>query len=91
MTAVFRTLAELLVTLGLVVVAFAVYLVFWSDVRNAAAQADLRDTFEAQVQQASRITVDGGTTPGPTVAAAPSEGSALGVLEIPGSATTGRG
>lgn len=82
MTAVFRLLAELLVTLGLVVVAFAVYVVLWSDVRNAAAQADLRDTFEAQVRQASRVSVAGGTTPAaPT--AAPVAGSALGVLEIP--------
>ena len=47
-----RTGAELLVTLGAVVVAFAAYLMVWSDVQNAAAQSELRETFEAQVVRA---------------------------------------
>jgi len=77
-----RTSAELLVTLGLVVVAFAVYLLFWSDVQNAAAQDDLRATFDSQVAQASRVTgADNGRPVQPV--AAPATGAALGVLTIP--------
>ncbi len=58
-----RTGAELLVTLGLVVVAFAAYLMVWSDVQNAAAQSELRETFEAQVVQASRTTTPAAAPP----------------------------
>ena len=45
-----RGSAELLVTAGVLVLLFAVYLVFWSDVRTAAAQSDLRDSFEQQTE-----------------------------------------
>lgn len=83
---VVRTSAELLVTLGLVVVAFAVYVVFWSDVQNAAAQSKLRDTFQAQVEQAARVQVSSGkggaATPAPIASDLPS-GSTLGVIRIP--------
>jgi sortase A len=83
---VVRTSAELLVTLGLVVVAFAVYVVFWSDVQNAAAQSKLRDTFQAQVEQAARTQVTAGTggsaKPTPIASDLPS-GSTLGVIRIP--------
>ncbi len=75
-----RVGAELLVTLGLVVVAFAVYLLFWSDVQNAAAQDDLRSTFDAQVAQASRVK---GSDQAVQQVAAPATGAALGVLTIP--------
>jgi sortase A len=83
---VVRTSAELLVTLGLVVVAFAVYVVFWSDVQNAAAQSKLRDTFQAQVEQAARTQVVSGrggkAKPAPIASDLPS-GSTLGVIRIP--------
>jgi len=83
---VVRTSAELLVTLGLVVVAFAVYVVFWSDVQNAAAQSKLRDTFQAQVEQAARTQVSaakgGAAAPAPIASDLPS-GSTLGVIRIP--------
>lgn len=50
--AVARTVAEVMVTAGVVVLLFAVYLVFWSDVRTAAAQSDLRADFAEQVASA---------------------------------------
>ena len=53
-----RGLAELLVTAGVLVLLFAVYLVFWSDVRTAAAQHDLRATFEHQTQQVAAAAED---------------------------------
>lgn len=43
-----RGVAELLMTAGIAVLLLAVYLVFWSDVTTAVAQADLRATFVAQ-------------------------------------------
>lgn len=79
-----RASAELLLTVGALVVAFAVYLVFWSNVQNASAQNDLRDTFEAQVQQASATTPTGGSgkqgDPAPLLS---SEGDPLAELRIP--------
>ncbi|MBD3926742.1 class E sortase [Nocardioides cavernae] len=91
-----RTTAELLLTLGLVVVAFAAYLVVWSDVQNAAAQSTLRETFEARVAQASRTSP---STPAPRARPAargrsrtpvataplapPPTGGGLGLLSIP--------
>jgi len=89
-----RTGAELLVTLGAVVVAFAAYLMVWSDLQNAAAQSKLRETFEAQVVQASRTTTPAAAPParrtrdrGDRVATTPlvppSTGGGVGVLSIP--------
>jgi sortase A len=43
--------AEILLTAGVVVLLFAVYLVFWSDVRTAAAQEVLQAEFEEQTEQ----------------------------------------
>jgi sortase A len=77
-----RVAAEIFLTAGLLVVAFVVYLLVWSDVQSAHAQSRLRATFEAQVEEAHRVqaTSPGGTT---TVVATPSEGAALGILRIP--------
>nr|WP_232523026.1 class E sortase [Nocardioides sp. MAH-18] len=77
-----RVVAEIFLTLGLLVVAFVVYLLIWSDVQSAHAQSRLRATFEAQVEQAHRVHAVG---PGVTtvVAPAPDTGSAVGVMTIP--------
>jgi len=45
--------AELLVTGGVLVLLFAVYLVVWSDVRTAAAQSDLQADFDEQTEAVS--------------------------------------
>lgn len=89
-----RTGAELLVTLGALVVAFAAYLLVWSDVQNAAAQSELRETFAAQVVQASRTTTpaaapsarrtrDRGDRVPTSPLVPPPEGTGVGVLTIP--------
>jgi sortase A len=77
-----RLLAELLITLGAIVVAFAGYVLVWSDVQNAHAQSQLRDTFAAQVEQANRV--NAGSSGGTTTTFRPAvEGSVIGVLRIP--------
>ncbi|TNC45336.1 class E sortase [Mumia zhuanghuii] len=73
-----RTTAETLVTGGVVVLLFAVYLVFWSDVQTAAAQVDLRDDFKQQV--AAAPVTNSSAPPAPV---RPSAGSGVAVMKIP--------
>ncbi|WP_167003627.1 class E sortase [Mumia sp. ZJ430] len=73
-----RTAAETLVTGGVVVLLFAVYLVFWSDVQTAAAQVDLRDDFK---QQAAAVPAT--SKAAPTAPVRPSTGAGVAVMQIP--------
>jgi len=76
-----RVVAEILLTLGLLVIAFVVYLLVWSDVQSAHAQSQLRATFRAQVEDAHHVqTTSGAST---TVVSPPAEGEALAILRIP--------
>ena len=77
---VVRSAAELLVTGGVVVLLFAVYLVVWSDVQTAAAQVDLRDDFESLVEAAAAPGTDVPTEPAKV---APPRGSGIAVMKIP--------
>ena len=71
-----RTIAELAVTGGLVLVAFVFYLLVWTGHQTAAAQSDLMDEFE---KQAAHAQSDGKATPHTS----PKAGDGLGVLHIP--------
>lgn len=78
---VVRSGAELLVTGGVVVLLFAVYLVVWSDVQTAAAQVDLRDDFESQVEAAAAT--PSSNVPAEPAKVAPPRGSGIAVMRIP--------
>ena len=76
---VIRGGAELLVTLGVLVLLFAVYLVVWSDVRTAAAQQDLQAEFDETTQAVSAP-----ADPGQPVEVAPYEpGEGIAEMTIP--------
>ncbi|MGH1564969.1 class E sortase [Mumia sp. DW29H23] len=75
-----RTSAELLVTGGVVVLLFAIYLVVWSDVQTAAAQVDLRDDFEQQIEAAAAPAAQAAVQAKPV---APPTGSGMAVMRIP--------
>ncbi|MFC6043204.1 class E sortase [Nocardioides hankookensis] len=70
-----RAVAELAITVGLVLAAFVFYLLVWTNHRTAAAQDDLRDDFHAQ-QQA-------GHHRGAGKVEAPKSGDGFGILHIP--------
>ncbi|WP_244932136.1 class E sortase [Nocardioides sp. W7] len=69
-----RAVAELAITVGIVLAVFVFYLLVWTNHRTAAAQDDLREDFQAQ-QESGR-----GSAAKP---AAPGSGEGFGVLHIP--------
>ena len=74
-----RGRAELLVTAGVLVLLFAVYLVVWSDVRTAAAQQDLQAEFDETTEAVSTP-----AAPGQPVEVAPYEpGEGIAEMTIP--------
>ena len=79
--AIVRAGAEILVTGGVVVLLFAVYVVVWSDVQTAAAQVGLRDDFAKQVRTAAAPQeTTGKAAPAPVAAA---QGTGIAVMRIP--------
>lgn len=78
-----RGVAELLLTSGVLVLLFAVYLVVWSDVRTAAAQSDLRADF-AELTAAPAPAPSGPGQPGePSQVASYRPGSGIAEMTIP--------
>lgn len=69
-----RSVAELAITLGLVLAIFVFYLLVWTGHRTASAQEGLREDFQAVQQDQQR-----GTKRGP----APQAGEGFGILHIP--------
>lgn len=91
--AVVGVLGELLITAGLVIVLFALYVLFWTGVETSSAQRELEDEFEALdrplpsaagVEPSPSPTADDGGTPEPTEAARePLPGDAYARMRIP--------
>lgn len=77
-----RGVAEVLVTAGVLVLLFAVYLVVWSDVRTAAAQSDLRSDF-AQQLEAAPVTPEPGEPVDPVETAPFVPGAGIAEMTIP--------
>lgn len=69
-SAVLRVIAELLLTVGVLLAALAFYLLVWTNVQTAAAQQDLLQEFRSQQGE-------------PGASAAPKTGDGLNVLHIP--------
>jgi sortase A len=68
-----RAVAEIAITVGLVLAVFVFYLLVWTNHRTAAAQDDLKDDFHAQQRDGKRA---------PKVEA-PDSGDGFGILHIP--------
>ena len=73
-----RSLAELAITVGLVLAVFVFYLLVWTGHRTQAAQADLTEDFRAQQAQGPA-----GHRGGKRQVRAPESGEGLGILHIP--------
>jgi sortase A len=68
-----RAVAEIAITVGLVLAVFVFYLLVWTNHRTAAAQDDLRSEFHAQQHGAKHV----------AKAEAPESGDGFGILHIP--------
>ena len=71
-----RAVAEIAITVGLVLAVFVFYLLVWTNHRTAAAQDDLRDDFQAQQQDSEEAA-------GAKKADSPEAGKGFGILHIP--------